>query len=64
MIVSAGKYLMRAFSTNSVKVESSSTACARACFAKEVRKKRVMRCFVIVVIVSILHVVEVVVNEQ
>jgi len=64
MTVSSGRYLLRAFSTNSVKVKSSSTACARACLAKEALTKRVIRFFVSVVIMSIIQLSDVLVNHQ
>ena len=64
MIISVGKYFIKAFSTNSVRVKSSNTAWARACFAKVGLIKRVILCFVLVVIILILHLHVVLVYKQ
>ncbi len=60
--VSLGRYFISAFSTRDVSVNSSTTACARACFAREGFKNNVILCFVIIVIVQILQLIELLVK--
>jgi hypothetical protein len=67
MIVSLGKYFIKAFSTKVVKLISSTTACALACLTTACLTKSVIRCFwelfvfvvvVVFVIVNILNVLQ------
>ncbi len=64
-IVSLGKYLTKALSTNDVRLNSSITAWALACFSRSGLRNRVTRCLsLLVVILHIMHLVVVLVNDQ
>ena len=62
MTVSLGKYLIKAFSTRSVRHKSSTTAWALACLIMKGLRKRVTRCLLLVVIYQMVQLVVVVVK--
>ncbi len=64
IIVSLGKYLIKAFSTREAKLSSSTIACAFACLTIEELIKRVIRWMLSVDILHIIQLFVVVVKYQ